>query len=156
LETHEALSQYVKGMVKFVIHFLFLAAAVAWLYRRGATYYWHAFAWYVGGMVFNSLYGVFQLVAAWGGFNLDAAVVQPLTGGASKINIYGAVEGSSVFRVNALSGDPNHLAIMLIVPLLVLTPIYLRLGVEHPLRKRLAVLLAFLLVVELSTLSRSG
>jgi O-antigen ligase len=156
LETAQALQQYVKGMVKFVIHFVYLALAVAWLYRRGAAYYWHAFAWYVGGMVANSAYGVLQLMAAWAGFNLDAAFVQPLTGGASKINIYGVVEGSSVFRVNALSGDPNHLAIMLIVPLLVLTPVYLRLGSEHPLRKRLAVLLAFLLVVEISTLSRSG
>ena len=54
-----------------------------------------------------------------------------------KINIYGAVEGSSVFRLNALSGDPNHLGIMLIVPLLVLTPIYLRLEPGHRLRGRI-------------------
>jgi O-antigen ligase len=156
LETHQGLSQYTKGMVKFVVHFLFLAAAVAWLYRRGADYYWQALAWFFAGMVANSLYGVLQLVAAWAGFNLDAAFVQPLTGGASKINIYGAVEGSSVFRVNALSGDPNHLGIMLIVPLLVLTPIYLRLGAGHRLRTRIGALLVFLLVVELATLSRSG
>jgi O-antigen ligase len=156
LETHQALSQYTKGLVKFVIHFVFLAVAVAWLYRRGAAYYWHALAWFFGGIAANALYGVFQLVAAWAGFNLDAAFVQPLTGGASKINIYGAVEGSDVFRPNALSGDPNHLAIMLIVPLLVLTPIYLRLGAGHRLRARIGGLLAFLLVVEIATLSRSG
>src|SRR5262245_20211484 len=156
LETAEALQQFVKGLVKFVIHFVFLAVAVAWLYRRGPAYYWRSLAWYCGGMAANGAYGLLQLGVAWAGFNLDAAFVQPLTGGASKINIYGVVEGSSVFRVNALSGDPNHLAIMLIVPLLVLTPVYLRLGADHRLRTRLAVLLAFLLLVELATLSRSG
>ncbi len=156
LETHQGLQQYTKGMVKFVIHFLFLAAAVAWLYRRGAAYYWWALAWYFAGITANSVYGVLQLVAAWAGFNLDAAFVQPLTGGASKINIYGAVAGSSVFRVNALSGDPNHLGIMLIVPLLILAPLYLRLEPGHRLRGRIGGLIAFLLVVELATLSRSG
>ena len=62
----------------------------------------------------------------------------------------------SVYRPNALTGDPNHLGIMLIVPLLVLMPLYLRLGRGHPLRTQLAVVLGFLLLVELATLSRSG
>ena len=38
---------------------------------------------------------------------------------------------------NALTGDPNHLGIMLIVPLLVSTPLYLRLERGHRLRARL-------------------
>ena len=83
-------------------------------------------------------------------------MLSPLTGGASAINIYGAVNGASVFRPNALTGDPNHLGIMLIVPLLVLTPLYLRLEKGHRLRWPLAGLLAFLLLVEAATLSRSG
>jgi O-antigen ligase len=45
---------------------------------------------------------------------------------------------------------------MLIVPLLVLLPVYLRLGRGHRLRGQLAVVLGFLLIVELATLSRSG
>ena len=45
---------------------------------------------------------------------------------------------------------------MLIVPILVLLPVYLRLGRGHRLRTQLAVVLGFLLVVELATLSRSG
>ena len=69
------------------------------------------------------------------GGNLDNAVLSPLTGGASSINIYGAVEGQSVYRPNALTGDPNHLGIMLIVPLLVLLPVYLRLERGHRLRR---------------------
>jgi hypothetical protein len=99
---------------------------------------------------------VLQLVAAQGGRNLDGAVLSPLTGGASSINIYGAVGGKSVYRPNALTGDPNHLGIMLIVPILVLLPVYLRLPRDHRLRKQLAVVLGFLFVVELATLSRSG
>ena len=70
--------------------------------------------------------------------------------------MYGAVEGTKVYRPNALTGDPNHLGIILLVPLLVLSPIYLRLERGHRLRVPLAVLLASLLVVELATLSRSG
>jgi len=61
-----------------------------------------------------------------------------------------------VYRPNALTGDPNHLGIMLIVPLLALLPVYLRLPRGHRLRTQLAVVLAFLLIVELATLSRSG
>jgi hypothetical protein len=156
LETADALAQYVKGLVKFVIHFAFLAAGVAWLYRRGHRYYWRSLGAFCGGLAFNGVYGIAQLLVARSGGNLDATVLSPLTGGASRINIYGAVEGADVFRMNALTGDPNHLGIMLIVPLLVLAPIYLRLGAGHRLRLRLGLLLAFLLVVEIGTLSRSG
>jgi O-antigen ligase len=156
LDTQDALAQFGKGMVKFLIHFAFLAAAVAFLARRGERYFWLSLAWFCGGMVANAAYGVVQLLVARSGRNLDASVLSPLTGGASQINVYGAVEGVSVYRPNALTGDPNHLAIMLIVPLLVLTPIYLRLERGHRLRVTLAATLAFLLLVELATLSRSG
>ena len=88
--------------------------------------------------------------------NLDSLLISPLTGGASQINIYGAVNGSSVYRPNALTGDPNHLGIMLIVPLLVLTPMYLRLETGHRLKRKLGALIAFMLIVEIATLSRSG
>ncbi len=156
LETAQALAQFAKGMVKFVIHFVFLAAAVAWLWRRGRDYYWRTLAWFCGGVAFNAAYGVLQLLDARRGGNLDATVLSPLTGGASQINIYGAVAGAKVYRPNALTGDPNHLGIMLIVPLLVLSPLYLRLERGHRLRVRLGIAIAFLLVVEAATLSRSG
>jgi O-antigen ligase len=156
LDTREALNQFGKGMIKFVLHFLFLAAAVAYLARRARRFYWHTLAAFTLGMAANAGYGVLQLLAARAGVNLDHAVLAPLTGGASSINVYGAVNGKSVYRPNALTGDPNHLAIMLDVPLLVLAPIYLRLERGHPLKAPLAVLLPFLLLVEASTLSRSG
>jgi O-antigen ligase len=83
-------------------------------------------------------------------------LLSPLTGGSSQINVYGAINGASVFRPNAITGDPNHLAIMLIVPLLVLTPLYLRLERGHRLRRWLMLTIGFLLIMEAATLSRSG
>jgi len=156
LQTSDALAQYEKGFLKFLIHFVFLAAAVAWLWRRGRDYYWRALGYFCGGVAVNAAYGVVQLLVARSGGNLDAWVLSPITRGASQINVYGAVEGGKVYRPNALTGDPNHLGIMLIIPLLILTPIYLRLERGHWLKNRLAALIAFLFVVELATLSRSG
>ena len=74
-------------------------------------------------------------------------VLSPLTGGASAINVYGSVNGASVYRPNALTGDPNHLGVMLVVPLLALTPLYLRMERGHRLKWRLGVALAFMLLV---------
>lgn len=156
LQTKQGLDQFTKGMVKFVLHFLFLVAAVTLLSRRGPRFYWRALAWFGAGFLANSAYGAVQLLAARAGYNLDAALLSPLTGGASSINVYGQVNGQSVYRPNALTGDPNHLGVMLVVPLLVLTPLYLRLERGHAWKKRLAVALAAMLVTLLATLSRSG
>jgi O-antigen ligase len=156
IETKQSLDQWGKGMVKFVLHFLFLAGGVAYLARRSLGFYWRALTAFTLGLVANSAYGVLQLLAARGGVNLDHLVLAPLTGGASSINVYGAIGGSTVYRPNALTGDPNHLAVMLCIPLLTLLPVYLRLERGHRLRVPLAVCLAFLFLVQLSTLSRSG
>jgi O-antigen ligase len=156
LETEQALEQFAKGLAKFGVHFAFLIAGIAYLARRSPRFYWTTLGVFVGGMAVNAAYGLVQLAAAELGYDLDSSLISPLTGGASSINIYGAVEGADVYRPNALTGDPNHLAIMLVVPLLVLTPVYLRLERGHRLKLPLAVLLSFLLVAELATLSRSG
>jgi O-antigen ligase len=124
--------------------------------QRGKRFYWQAVGWFTAGFVANCVYGVLQLASAKAGHNLDSTVLSPLTGGASSINIYGQVAGSSVYRPNALTGDPNHLGIMLVIPLLSLLPVYLRLERGHRLKKQLALALAFMLLVLLATLSRSG
>jgi O-antigen ligase len=152
----QSLDQWGKGMVKFVLHFLFLAAGIAYLARRSTAFYWRAVAAFTAGLVANGLYGMLQLAAARGGVNLDQKVLSPLTGGASSINVYGAVNGQNIYRPNALTGDPNHLAIMLLIPLLGLLPVYLRLERVSRWRVPLAVILGFLFLVLLSTLSRSG
>jgi O-antigen ligase len=156
LSDADALAQWAKGLTKWLIHFLFLAAAVVWLSRRGQRYFWRTLVWFSAGIVVNAIYGVLQLLDARRGGNLDASILSPITGGASQINIYGAINGANVYRPNALTGDPNHLGIMLIVPLLVLTPLYLRLERGHRARRWLMVAIGFLLVVEATTLSRSG
>jgi len=157
LETAQSLAQWAKGMVKFLLHFLFLVAGVSLIARRGVQFYWLTLGAFVGGVTANAAYGVAQLaVAETTGGNLDAGWLQPLTGGASKINIYGAIEGQNVFRINALTGDPNHLGIELAAVLVLMLPLYLRLERGHRFRTPLAVLLGFLFVVELATLSRSG
>ena len=157
LETATALAQWAKGMVKFLLHFGFLFAAVALVARRGERFFWWTLTAFCGGIVFNVLYGILQLgVAQTTGSNLDAAVLSPITRGASQINIYGAVEGANVYRPNGITGDPNHLAIELLVPLLILLPIYLRLENGHRLRWPLMLTLMLLFVVELATFSRSG
>jgi len=157
LDTEQALEQWAKGMVKFLLHFLFLVVGLAYLARRSERFFWTTLGVFLAGFVANAVYGIVQLgTAELLGVNLDQSVLSPLTGGASQINVYGAIEGASVYRPNALTGDPNHLGIELVVPLLVLTPLYLRLERGHRLKVPLAAVLAFLLVVELATLSRSG
>ena len=156
LETGQALDQYGKGLVKWLLHFGFLVVGVIYLARKSISFYWRTLAWFLGGIAANGAYGILQLVSAQAGRNLDALVLEPLTRGASQINIYGAVNGASVYRPNALTGDPNHLGIELLLPILILSPLYLRLERGHRLRTPLAILIAFLLLVELATLSRSG
>ena len=157
LSTEQALEQWSKGMIKFLLHFLFVVAGVAYLARRSEGFYWRTLTAFMAGIAANAVYGIVQLgVAEVADVNLDQSLLRPITGGASSINVFGAIEGRSVYRPNALTGDPNHLGIELILPLLVLTPIYLRLERGHRLRVPLAFLLSFLLVIELATLSRSG
>ena len=156
LETTQGLTQFGKGMGKFVLHFAFLVAAVDYLFRSSERVYWRMLAWFCLGVAANAAYGVIQLAAAQAGRNLDATLIQPITGHSTQINIYGAVGGSNVYRIDGLTPDPNHLGIQLIVPLLVLGPLYLRLEPKHRLRVPLALLIAGLLAVELATLSRGG
>jgi O-Antigen ligase len=156
LQTSDGVHQWTKGLAKFVLHFVLLALGIMYLHQQSPRFYVRALRAFMLGIAANALYGVLQLAFALGGHDLDHLALAPLTGGASSINIYGAVNGQSVFRPNALTGDPNHLGIMLIMPLLILTPFYLRLTPGHPLRRPLVLLLAFLVLVELATLSRSG
>ena len=158
LDTGQALAQWAKGMVKFVLHVGFLVACVALLARRSLAFYWLTLAAFLGGIALNAAYGVVQLLLAeLTGVNLDEVLVEPITSRQTAISLFGVVGGTDeIFRPNALTGDPNHLGIELVIPLLVLTPLYLRLEARHRLRAPLAALLVFLLLVELATLSRSG
>jgi O-antigen ligase len=156
IETKQGLTQFTKGMVKFVIHWAFVVAAIGYLAQRGERFFWRAFGWFTVGFVANAVYGMLELAAALAGRNLDNLILVPLTGGASRISVFGMIGGHNIYRVNALTGDPNHFGVMLIIPLLALTPVYLRLPRGHALKWSLAVVLAFLLLVDIATFSRSG
>src|SRR5216110_3796338 len=58
IETKQSLDQWSKGMVKFVLHFLFLAAGVAYLTRRSRGFYWRAIGAFALGLAANGAYGV--------------------------------------------------------------------------------------------------
>ena len=114
LDTAQSLAQWSKGLVKFLLHFLFLFAAVALVARRSERFFWWALAAFCGGVAFNALYGLAQLgVAQATGGNLDAALLSPLTGGASQINIYGAIGGAERLpaeRAHRRPQPPRHRA----------------------------------------------
>jgi hypothetical protein len=158
LETTADRAQFLKGLAKFALHFALVLAAVAHLARRGEAFYWRVLAWFAAGFVANALYGLAQLAAIQVlGVNLDQTVLSPI--GAYRkggISFFGEAAGIDLYQPNALTLDPNHLAIMLVVPLLVLLPIIISLERGHRLRAPLAVLFGLLLLVEATTLSRSG
>jgi len=153
-----ALQFWLKGLGAWGIHFAYLILAVAHLVRRGQVLYIRAIYAFTAGMVVNCVYGILQLglqIAA--GINLDSVVVGRLTsgqGGVGGINVYGTVSGSQhVYRINALTGDPNHLGVMLCVPLMLLLPYYLG---DRRGRRRIGLVLLFMFAVQVLTLSRSG
>jgi len=170
LESSQALVQWTKGMVKFGLHFAFVVAGVAHVLRRGRHLYLRTVGALVAGIALNAAYGVLQLVAQVGaGVNLDAVLIGPITfgqGGTGGINVYGQVaqtvagsynaSSAGVFRVNAMALDPNHLGIMLAVPILIALPFGLRDGLRGRVGTAAWALVAGLGLVLLLTLSRSG
>jgi O-antigen ligase len=158
LRDRDALTFWVKGIVTWGVHFAFLICACAHVIRRGRPLFMRCVWAFTAGMVLNCVYGVVQLaLQAGAGVNLDTLVVGPLTAGQGKqggINVFGQVAGeTSVYRINALTGDPNHLGVMLCVPLFVLFAWYLR---DRPARRWAAAAIVLMLVVQTLTLSRSA
>jgi len=168
LQNGQELSQYAKGMTKFALHFGFLVCGTQYVIDRGERMLRRTIGALILGLLINCAYGVAQLAAQVGaGINLDKVIIGPLTfgqGSLGGINVYGqatAVQQGSyvslgVYRVNALALDPNHLGIMLAVPILILLPFALREGLRTRWGALLAALVAGFVVVELLTLSRSG
>jgi O-antigen ligase/polysaccharide polymerase Wzy-like membrane protein len=153
-----ALQYWLKGLGAWGIHFTYLVLGVAHMVRRGGALYIRAIYAFTAGMVVNCIYGILQLGLQVGaGINLDRIVVGTLTagqGGVGGINVYGTVAGSQhVYRINALTGDPNHLGVMLCVPLMLLLPYYLG---DRQGRRRIGLVLLFMFAVQVLTLSRSA
>ena len=149
---------WMKGTIVFVVHFTFLMAAIAWVSRRGEPLFWRGVGWFCAGAAVNALYGLLALAyaEARNGADLDSVLLAPVTGNAPGLQIFGVSGGFNIYRTNGLTVDPNHLGIMLVVPLLVLLPVYLRLPSRSALRIPLAVVLGGVFLVLLATISRSA
>lgn len=158
LETSADRSQYTKGLAKFALHFAFLIAAVAHLARRSTRFYWQTLGAFVAGMALNGAYAVLEFLYAMGGRGfLDPLILGPITGDRSEgIFRFGVVAGVDIYRSNGLMLDVNHLGVALIVPILILLPLYLRLERGHRMRGPLVLTLAVLALAEVVTFSRSG
>ena len=158
LSVHQATTYWVKGVIDWMLHACFLVAVIAHLARRGRPLYERTISWFVWGIVICAVYGLVQLIVQVGaGINLDNIVVKGITLGLSNpngINVYGQVGGTAnIYRINALTGDPNHMGVMLCVPLLMLFPYWLAAPRE---RLRVGLVLAFLFAIQVLTLSRSA
>jgi O-Antigen ligase len=158
LETSADRSQFTKGLAKVALHFAFLVAAVAHLARRSGRFYWQTLGAFVAGMALNAAYALLEYLYAMGGRGfLDPVLLGPLTGDRSEgISPFGVVAGVDLYRSNGLMLDVNHLGVALVVPILILLPIYLRLERGHPLRIPIVATLGVLALAEVATFSRSG
>jgi hypothetical protein len=155
LETHWSRVQFAKGVGRFLIHFGFLVAAVVYLERRPSRFYWRTLAAFCAGICVNAAYAAAQIVAAKAGLDLDGAVLEPLTGRPARTLEYAFSSGPRLERARGLATDPNHLGVMLLVPILVLLPLSLRVQSARW-RRSIPFLLAFLFLVLAATLSRSA
>ena len=158
LRDRDALAFWVKGIVTWAVHFAFLVCAAAHVVRRGRPLFLRCIWAFVAGMLVNCVYGVVQLALQVGaGVNLDTLVVGPLTAGQGKqggLGVFGQVGGEkTVYRINALTGDPNHLGVMLCVPLFLVFAWYLR---DRGARRWAIAALVLMLAVQTLTLSRSA
>jgi O-antigen ligase len=168
LQNHEELSQYAKGMTKFALHFVFLVCGTQHVIDRGERLLRRTIRAFLLGLIVNCAYGLTELAAQVGaGVNLDKRIIGPLTfgqGSLGGINVYGqttsVAQGSyvtqGVYRVNGLALDPNHLGIMLCIPICLLLPFALRLGIRSRRGLTITALLGFFAALEALTLSRSG
>src|SRR5256885_7585882 len=93
LETTQGLTQFGKGMGKFVLHFAFLVAAVDYLFRSSERVYWRMLAWFCLGVAANAGYGVIQLAAPQPGRTLHSTPIQTITRPPAPITNHRALRG---------------------------------------------------------------
>ena len=170
LDTTQAVDQWVKGIVKWLIFALFLVCAITHVARRGETLWWRIAGAFTLGVTISAAYGILQTaVRSTTGIELDALFLKPIFPGARALgaNLYGVVSTydqygvtgqAEVYRLTGFSEDPNHLGVMAAVPLLFLTALIVGVHTGWAARHRwlLAGLAGILLTAVLLTQSRSG
>jgi hypothetical protein len=170
LDTAQAVDQWTKGIVKWLIFAVFLVCAIAHVARRGEALWWRVAGAFTFGVVLSAAYGILQTtVRTATGIELDAILLKPIFPGSrvlganlygvlSTFDQYGVTGQANVYRLTGFSEDPNHLGVMAALPLLLLTALVVgaRAGWAARHRWLLAALAAILLVAVLLTQSRSG
>src|SRR4051794_15751897 len=123
--------QLAKGLVVFSLWFTLAVAAVVHLTARGRPFYGRALTWFVAGFVVNAAYGIVQyLLGTRFDVNLDRYLIEPFFPGAvsNGLNLYatvavthadGTVVREPVYRITALTNDPNHIGILLTMPIVI-------------------------------------
>ena len=170
LDTTQAVDQWTKGIVKWLIFATFLICAITHVARRGEALWWRVAGAFTLGVVISAAYGLLQTVVRTGtGIELDAIFLKPIFPGARALgaNLYGVVSTydqygvtgqTDVYRLTGFSEDPNHLGVMAALPLLFLTALVVGARGGWAARNRwwLAAMAGILLVAVLLTQSRSG
>ncbi len=170
LETTQAVAQWTKGIVKWGIFAAFLICAVAHVARRGERLWWLVAGAFTAGVTASAAYGLVQTAVRQAtGVELDRLLLAPFFPGARRLgaNLYGVVSTydqygvtgkAEVFRLTGFSEDPNHLGVMIAVPLLLLVALIVgaRRGWAADHRTLLTAAAGVLFVAALLTQSRSG
>ena len=170
LDTAQAVDQWTKGIIKWLIFATFLICAITHVARRGERIWWLLASAFTVGVTASAAYGLLQTaVRSTTGIELDALFLKPIFPGARALgaNLYGVVSTydqygvtgqSSVYRLTGFSEDPNHLGLMTALPLLFLTALIVgaRDGFVARHRWLLSGLAGILLVALLLTQSRSA
>ena len=158
--------QLAKGLIIWALWFAVAIAVVVHLTGRGPAFYRRALTAFIAGFCVNALYGVVQyLLGTRFDVNLDRYLIDPFFPGSasSGLNLYatvavtqadGTVIREPVDRITALTNDPNHIGVLLAIP------IVLVLALATDAVRRRALLLACLAVALTGALtlsqSRSG
>ncbi len=124
--------QLAKGLVIWALWFAVMIAAVLHLSARGRAFYERALTAFIAGFCVNALYGYVQYVLGTRfDVNLDRYLIDPFFPGSasSGLNLYatvavtqpdGSVIREPVYRITALTNDPNHIGVLLGIPIVVL------------------------------------
>lgn len=127
--TTDAPGQFAKGFVIWGLWMAVAIAAVVHLTARGRELYGRALTAFIAGFAVNAVYGVVQYVLGTRfDVNLDEYLIDPFFPGSasSGLNLYatvavtqadGTVVREPVYRITALTNDPNHIGILLTIPI---------------------------------------
>jgi len=134
IDSVEGVQQWSKGIVLLAIRVAFTVLAVATIVRGGRRLLEASLLWSVLGVAVCAGWGLLQLAAHYAlGVDIDKLLIDPLFAGAgtsglivggtaSALDANGGLVQSAILRVPGLTNDPNHLGVLLVVPIALMAP----------------------------------